>query len=862
MSTRKYRYNILKLSSKILIITMNIVKSFHLKLIKQNMTDPFFQTAQNNWSNNNEKKNNQEWIQLLLEQQRQIQEKYKELKELYNHEKLTEDQKQELEEQIQKLTNLYKQNKDTLATLTTTIDGDKEIHTNTNVTIKKESNIKKLSFKWIAIWCCSILILLIWIFALIFFRVIKNPSSFNWIIPASTAILLTQTLCIIFFGLLFIISLWILIVNVYRLISIKNKNKIKEILGSLLWFILLILTLVIWSSVFSKLRWITPDSIISQNQIVTTYAVVAEKWETSKTVRIWSDPSLLLIAPINIIYEINVSLLQKQFISKYGDVSLRKLELDCGNWNGRTDISNSARWQCFFTSKWTKTPNLRVTFIKNQTQELSNTIITLAQENIVSEILLSTNQWQTQKLNSDIIVWKNPVKVTYDASSIFRDLSLQNYDIAWDPNADWVYEKEWYTTYTYNYTTAWVFHVNIRFPGINNYIYTFPIRIEQSDVPVAEIVYTNTNSSQYNIKATFPWEDPDIARYSFNIINKDTKSIIDTISTTEPSISYTFPWDWTYAIQLNFVTQEWKQWSAESDDIEIGWSKYQVLYDIQTKTTTSPSFTSLWNTENIILRELPTILRIDIQNITPKTATTEVTVSLNWKPIIWKNNVFSTTIEDSQNSTLTISISDKNHEDMSYKKSINISVKRDDIIPRLIITPDTVWTAPFEVTFDASTTTINAPDDEIIYFSRYFGDGNTELNTSQSIIKHTYQYDYQNENWEFHPTLTLKTKKWREISTDATILIKKPIENVSISLDSHPAQIASVWDKVTMSTAVNWTPSKITRDFWDWKTFECKGRECLDISNMYEKPGSYEIKVTISYENRPDVEWSINLVVK
>lgn len=826
------------------------------------MTDPFFQTAQNNWWNSTDKKNNQEWIQLLLGQQRQIQEKYKELKELYNHKDLTDDQKQELEEQIQKLTDLYKQNKDTLATLTTTIDWDKEIHTNTNVAIKNGWNTKKLSFKWIAIWCCSILILLIGIFALIFFRVLKNPNSFNGIIPASTAILLTQTFCIIFFGLLFIISLWILIVNVYRLITIKNKNKIKEILWSLLWFILLILTLVIWSSVFSKLKWITPDSIISQNQIVTTYAVVAEKWATSKTVRINSDPSLILIAPINIISEINVQLLQKQFISKYWDITLNKLELDCWNWNGRVDISNSAKWQCFYTSKWTKNTNLRVTFIKNQTQELANTIIPLPQTNIISEIKLSTNKWQTKNLANDIIVWQNPVKVTYDASSIFRDLALQSYEISRDPNADWVYEKEWYTTYTYNYSTAWVFHVNIRFPGINNYIYTFPIRIEQSDVPVAEVLYTNTNGAQYDIRATFPGEDPDIAKYSFNIINKDTKSIIDTISTTEPNISYTFPGDWTYTIQLNFVTQEWKQWSAESNDIEIGGSKYQVLYDIQAKTPTTPSFESLGNSENIILRELPTILKINIQNITPQTATTEVKVSLNWTPIIWKSNIFSTTIEDSQNYTLTINITDKNHEEMSYTKTINISVKRDDIIPRLLITPDTVWTAPFEVTFDASTTTINAVDDEIIYFSWYFGDWNMELNTSQSIIKHTYQYDYKNENWEYKPTLTLKTKKWREISTDATILVKKPIDNVSISLDSHPAQIASVWDKVTMSTSVNWTPSKITRDFGDWNTFECNGRECLDTFHLYEKPWSYGIKVTISYTNRPDVEWEINLIVK
>jgi hypothetical protein len=57
---------------------------------------------------------------------------------------------------------------------------------------------------------------------------------------------------------------------------------------------------------------------------------------------------------------------------------------------------------------------------------------------------------------------------------------------------------------------------------------------------------------------------------------------------------------------------------------------------------------------------------------------------------------------------------------MTYTKVINVSVKRDDIVPKLIITPNTVGTSPFTVNFDASTTSVNDPNDEIIYFSRDF----------------------------------------------------------------------------------------------------------------------------------------------
>lgn len=833
------------------------------------MTDPFFATAPNNWNTGAnttdteaEKKTNQESIQALLEQQRQIQDKYKELKSLQSTEKLTPEQEQDLQEQIQKLVDLYTQNKETLALLTTTIEWDKEIHTNKNITVKKESNIKKLSFKWIAIGCTTILILVIWLFALLFFRVIENPNSFKWMITATTAIQMTQVFSIIFFCLLFLMSLWIFILNIYRLITIKNKRKIKEILWTALWAILLILVLVIWSTVFSKLKSITPDSIVNQNQVASAYAVLAEKWEDIQTVRIVPENPMVLIAPINIIYQINLPLLQKQMTNKFGDISISKLELNCDNWKSLQDISKNLQWQCFYMKKGAKNIWLKITYLKNQTNEQASVNYNIYSININSEIHVSSNKWWISSPYNDIIVGKNPAKVTYDASDIFKDLDLKTYDITRDADADWVTDKSNYVSYTHVYSKYGVYHVNVRLPGVNNYIYTFPIRIEQSDVPVAEISYSMVNTTTYDITATFPWEDPDIASYSFSIINKSNNNTIDVKESKTPNITYTFPWDGVYAIQLNFVTQEGKQWSAESDNIEIGGSKYQVLYEISTRSTTMPNFTQVPNKDKVIINELPTVLQIHIANITPTSATTTTTVLKNGTPIIWKNNTFETTIEDTNDYVLTINVSDPNHEEMTYTKTINVSVQRDDIVPKLLISPDTVGTSPFTVTFDASTTTVNNTSDEIIYFSRDFWDGQVETNTSQAKMKHTYNYDYSNENWEFHPRVTLKTKNWREVYTEETILVKKPVDSVIINLDSHPAQVAMAGDKVDMSISVNWTPSKIVRDFGNWETLECKNRECLETSKIFEEAWSYEIKVTISYTDRTDIEWSINLVVR
>jgi len=76
----------------------------------------------------------------------------------------------------------------------------------------------------------------------------------------------------------------------------------------------------------------------------------------------------------------------------------------------------------------------------------------------------------------------------FDASSVFRDLSLPNYKIFRDANDDLARDKQDSSDFTYVYKEAKLYNINIRFPELNNYIYTFPMRIEQSDVPVCEIL--------------------------------------------------------------------------------------------------------------------------------------------------------------------------------------------------------------------------------------------------------------------------------------------------------------------------------------------------------------------------------------
>lgn len=157
-------------------------------------------------------------------------------------------------------------------------------------------------------------------------------------------------------------------------------------------------------------------------------------------------------------------------------------------------------------------------------------------------------------------------------------------------------------------------------------------------------------------------------------------------------------------------------------------------------------------------------------------------------------------MEDSNDHTIRIVVEDKTRGTKT-EETIGVRIKRDDIIGKLIVTPDTVGIDPFTVKFDASTTKLNDPTDEIVYFSRDFGDGVVKKNLSESIVTHTYRYDTSKENGEYMPALTLKTKKGRQISIspENSIIVKRANQSLLIRIDSHPAQIATIGDRVSFS---------------------------------------------------------------
>ena len=87
--------------------------------------------------------------------------------------------------------------------------------------------------KGIIIGCGILFMFVIGGLSLVFYNLMNNPSQLSSVgLDPNTTKTLLQTFSVIFFGLLTFLGIGLLIVNLYRLITIKNKAKTGYIVGS------------------------------------------------------------------------------------------------------------------------------------------------------------------------------------------------------------------------------------------------------------------------------------------------------------------------------------------------------------------------------------------------------------------------------------------------------------------------------------------------------------------------------------------------------------------------------------------------------------------------------------------------------
>jgi len=733
----------------------------------------------------------------------------------------------------------------------------------------------KVSMKTVLIGCGVLFMFVVGWLSLVFYNLMNNPSQLSSVgLDPNTTKTLLQTFSVLFFGLLTFLGIGLLVANLYRLITVKNKSKVGYILGSLFWFLIFIFAIVLGARVITMVRNFSVDNILDSDKLIMPYIQFKDGTKYTR----W-DATMKLIAPATMYYTLNSNYFNSQLVPPLGQVNFTEMYLDCGN--GQKLKLNFTSFQfdgsCIYFKKGEYTLNLETSYINIPTSEKLQKTFSGWSIIFDSEITVTPTKSALtfNDAETEMIVGKTPTKVMFDANSVFKDLGLSDYKIIWDFDGDGTQDKQNNVATTFVYNEAKLYNVYVRFPNLNNYIYTFPIRVEQSDVPVCEILVTKGDGKNYNVVTNFFDKTVKITNYQFDVLNRNAKDgVIDTIKNNNGTFSYQFPGAGLYAIQNTFLTEDDKQGQCESDDIQVGVSDFQVNYDTYFKSPQSPQFKRVAGNDivslisgELVLTEIPTVIKLQVNQISPNILTATKKVLLDGKAIISTDgNNFEFTIDDSDNHEAKLIIEDV----PSWAKTeiiIPIKVSRADIIGKLIVTPDTVGTDPFMVKFDASTTIINDPDDEAVSFTWDFGDGTGSMRKdfSEAIINYTYRYDTKNNNGTYHPTVTIKTKKGREVtvSPENNIIVKRANQTLDILIPDYPAQQASIGDRVGFSISFNGLPSEIRRDFGDGKTLTCNTRqECWSTTHIYMQPGTYLIRAAVAYENLPTIDGTITLKIK
>ncbi len=733
----------------------------------------------------------------------------------------------------------------------------------------------KISMKWVLIGCWILFMFVIGGLSIVFYNLMNNPSQLSSVglDPTTTKILL-QTFSVIFFGLLTFLGVWLLIVNLYRIITVKNKSKVGNIFGAFLWFIVFIFAIVLWARVITMINNFSVDNILDSDKLIMPYLQFKDG---TKYIRL--DPTMKLIAPATMYYTLNNTYFNSQIVPQLGQVNFTEVFLDCGNGQKLTLNFTTSQFDgsCIYFKKWEYLLNLETRYINIPTSEKIQKTFTGWSIIFESEINVSPTKSDLtfNDAKTEMILWKAPSKVMFDASSVFKDLGLSDYKIIWDFNGDGTQDKQNIVATTFVYNEAKLYNVYVRFPGLNNYIYTFPVRVEQSDVPVCEIMVTKADGKNYTVTTNFFDKTVKIVNYQFDILDRNNKDkSIDTIRNNNGTFSYQFPGAGLYAIQNTFLTEDDKQGQCESDDIQVWVTDFQVNYDSYFKSPQSPQFQKITNqwiaafvSGEIVLTEIPTVIKVQVNQISPNTPTATKRLLLDGKQVISTDkNSFEFTIDNNASHEVTLIVEDVPSGAKTEIK-IPVRVNRADVVGKLIVTPDTVGTDPFTVKFDASTTILNDTGDEIVSFTWDFGDGTWSIKKdfSEAFISHTYRYDAKNSNGTYHPIVLIKTKKGREVSVSPAtdIIVKRANQTLTIAIPDYPAQQANVGDRVGFSIEFNGLPTQISRDFGDGKTLTCNTRqECWSTTHIYTNPGTYLIRAAISYSDQPTIDGTITLKIK
>lgn len=734
-------------------------------------------------------------------------------------------------------------------------------------TVVKQWN--RVSFWWLLIGCGVFLILFLAAITAGLYYIATNPQSAQGLgLSPSTTKNLLLIFTIFLFGGLFFGGFGLTAVNGYRLFTKSEGSKAAYFGGLVVGIVGIILSLVAGSRAIARVRALDVSGV----GLDTGLPLVGMYQLANAQEVIMTDPQLIKIAPATVIFKLNNPVIN-QIVR---DIQPSTFTLDCGN--GMTIPLDSSRssWSCFYTQKGNFAPLMSIDYVDKQTgakkkQQYPLGPLVFASAFTITPVatglLLNTDK-------TEYIIGNAPAKVSLNAQQIFTDLQLPAIKITWDLENDNVVDRQDTALVNTTFNKPGLSTIVYTLPTLSSYKYVLPLRVSQWDVPVCIVTGKSTSTDWRTYQFSTNFEDTSVAikEYIYDVINVDTEKVVHEEKRTNQNFSWEFVDAWRYLFRTTFVTDQNKKGSCETDTLQILSSDFDVAYELLYKAPSSSDYVQFQSTGwsyfakwVYTIDQIPTTLQLHIQKVVPADRLSTLKVFYNWEQVssIDQSN-FPLVIDKWFEGQRSITVQWEGPNGQILKKEIVLQVRQKPISGVIKVVPWYVGTDPFDVTLDASPTSLADPNDEIVYFTWDFWDWEISRNVSRWSVSHTYRFDKVRQAGDYLPKVTVKTRKWltSTFSTDQPISVKRPERKVTINLESHPAQVATVGDVVKMSLETSWPIRQIARDFGDGNTQECEDRSCVEMSKVYDTPGVYVVKVTIKYDDYPTIDQSVTLQVR
>lgn len=139
--------------------------------------------------------------------------------------------------------------------------------------------------------------------------------------------LILKIFALLFFGIIFFGGFYVLVLNVYRLVTVKNKSKAKYIAGLVLGFVVIISAIIFGTLSITRINSLAATSKIQTNLLVLPFLVTRDGFE-------WAgQPGVPFIAPMKVKYQLNKDQFDRNILPAIGGANsvIATLALDCGN---------------------------------------------------------------------------------------------------------------------------------------------------------------------------------------------------------------------------------------------------------------------------------------------------------------------------------------------------------------------------------------------------------------------------------------------------------------------------------------------------------------------------------------------------